>query len=304
MYSVCIGSNLVQVLFCGCDRGFFPVGFLFLLFQVRVSCRSDMAELAAFSAVGFCSLPCSISLWRYWNTACWTCPPLASRQKILNRFPQLDRLAIAAGTSLLLTAPLRYPRTFWPFPRCIFFEQSFFPLTIKLWDGLEMGLRGLEHTDFKIKLKEIFKPPKFKHYNVGFKFPNSLHTQLRLKRSNLNSHLYSIGLCITPACKCGSGQLETVKHFLLECKLYEQARGQLFAKLEGLLEMRVSKYTKSNLLEILLHGEKPHLYDKFQHNKFIFYSVQRFICQTKRLYTMPDANKPCNIAIPNNGDNP
>ena len=201
----------------------------------------------------------------------------------------------------------RYPtkRTFQHYNnKKTFFEQSFFPLTIKLWDGLEMGLRGLEHTDFKIKLKEIFKPPKFKHYNVGFKFPNSLHTQLRLKRSNLNSHLYSIGLCITPACKCGTGQLETVKHFLLECKLYEQARGQLFAKLEGLLEMRVSKYTKSNLLEILLHGEKPHLYDKFQHNKFIFYSVQRFICQTKRLYTMPYANKPCNIAIPNNGDNP
>ena len=185
-----------------------------------------------------------------------------------------------------------------------FFEQSFFPVTIKLWDGLEMGLRGLEHTEFKIKLKEIFKPPKFKHYNVGFKFPNSLHTQLRLKRSNLNSHLYSIGLCITPACKCGSGQLETVKHFLLECKLYEQARGLMFEKLECLLERSVSKYTKSNLLEILLHGEKPHLYDKFQHNKFIFYSVQRFICMTKRLYTMSDANKPCNIAIPNNhGDN-
>ena len=174
-------------------------------------------------------------------------------------------------------------------------------MTIKLWDGLEMGLKGLD-SDFKLKLKEIFKPPRYKHFNGGFKFPNSLHTQLRLKRSNLNSHLFSIGLSTSPSCICG--QPEIVKHFLLDCKLYEQARGQLFAKLEGLLEMRVSKYTKSNLLEILLHGEKPHLYDKFQHNKFIFYSVQRFICQTKRLYTMPYANKPCNIAIPYNGDNP
>ena len=117
--------------------GFFPVGFLFLLFQVRVSCRSDMAELAAFTAVGFCSLPCSISLWRYWNLECWTCPPLASRQKILNRFPQLDRLAIAAGTSLLLTAPLRYPRTFWPFLRCIFFLGRLIQVPLAVWNWVD-----------------------------------------------------------------------------------------------------------------------------------------------------------------------
>ena len=63
------------------------------------------------------------------------------------------------------------------------------------------------------------------------------------------SHLYSIGLSSTPLCVCG--QPETVKHFLLDCKLYEQPRGQLFEKLEGLLEMRVSKYSKANLCDIL-----------------------------------------------------
>ena len=183
----------------------------------------------------------------------------------------------------------RYPskRTFQNYTNNkTFFEQSYFPMTIKLWDGLEMGLKGLDHSDFKLKLKEIFKPPRYKHFNCGFKFPNSLHTQLRLKRSNLNSHLFSIGLSTSPSCICG--QPETVKHFLLDCKLYEQARGQLFAKLEGLLEMRVSKYTKANLCEILLFGEKPHLQDKYQHNKLIFYSVQRYICQTKRLYSLPN----------------
>ena len=166
-----------------------------------------------------------------------------------------------------------------------------------------MGLKGLDHTDFKAKLKEMLKPPKFKHFNSGFKFPNSLHTQLRLKRSNLNSDLYSIGLSINPACLCG--QPETVKHFLLDCKLYEQARVQLFVKLEGLLEMRVSKYTKSNLCNILLYGEKPHLQDKFQYNKLIFFSVQRYICRTKRLYGLTHVNKSTNISLadPHNNNN-
>ena len=134
--------------FCGCDRVFFRWGFFFLLFQVRVSCRSDMAELAAFSAVGFCSLPCSISLWRYWNMACWTCPPLASRQKILNRFPQLDRLAIAAGTSLLLTAPLRYLRTFRPFPRCIFFLGRLIQAPLAVWNWVDKNIHSIPKKEY------------------------------------------------------------------------------------------------------------------------------------------------------------
>jgi hypothetical protein len=104
-------------------------------------------------------------------------------------------------------------------------KKSFFPMSIKLWDGLAMNLNGLDHTEFKTRLKELLKPPKFRHFNCGFKYPNSLHAQLRLKRSYLNCYLYPIGLSITPACQCG--QLETVKHFLIDCKLYEQARVQL-----------------------------------------------------------------------------
>ena len=200
----------------------------------------------------------------------------------------------------------RYPtkRTFEHYPcRKSFFENSFFPYVIKKWDGIAMGLKGLEHNEFKIKLKEIFKPQKFKHFNCGYKYPNTLHAQLRLKRSYLNCHLHPIGLSITPACKCG--QLETVRHFLIDCKLYEQAREQLFTKLDGLLEMRVSKYTKTNLCHILLFGEKPHLHEKYQHNKFIFFAVQRFLSQTKRCYFIEE-NKPVKLILADphdDGDN-
>ena len=114
--------------------------------------------------------------------------------------------------------------------------------------------------------------------------------------------MHPIGLSITPACKCG--QPETVKHFLIDCKFYQLARDQLFTKLDSLLEMRVSKYTKTHLCQILLHGEKPHLPEKYQHNKFIFFAVQRFLGQTKRCYFIEE-NKPARLQVdpPNQNQN-
>ena len=213
---------------------------------------------------------------------------LTQFHKIMHR--QTTPLIQDCLPSLLNT---RYPtkRTFEHYScKKTFFEKSFFPVAIKLWDDLAKDLKGLDHIEFKIKLKEIFKPQKFKHFNCGYKLNSQWHCQLRLKRSYLNCHLHPIGLSITPACKCGQ-PLESVKHFLLDCKLYEQAREQLFTKLEGLLELRVSKYTKTNLCDILLFGEKPHLYEKYQHNKHIFFAVQRFLGQTKRC-TFLEENKP------------
>ena len=183
----------------------------------------------------------------------------------------------------------RYPSK-WTFEnynnKKTFFEQSFFPVTIKLWDEIDMGMKGLDLIEFKTKLKENLKPTRFKHFNCGFKFPNALHTQLRLKRSNLNSHLYSIGLSLPHFVYVASLKQSNTFYLIVNCM-----NSQLFEKLEGLLEMRVSKYSKANLCDILLFGEKPHLHDKFQHNKLIFYSVQRFICRTKRLYMLTHANK-------------
>ena len=71
---------------------------------------------------------------------------------------------------------------------------------------------------------------------------------------------------------------------MIHCKLYEQPRIQLFAKLEGLLELQFNKYSTSSIVDIILFGEKPHLYDKYLHNKFIFLAVQKFLAQSKRFH--------------------
>ena len=128
---------------------------------------------------------------------------------------------------------------------------------------------------FKTKLKETIKPSKFKHFNVGYKYPNQLHTQLRVGRSSLNCHLYPIGLSNTKSCPCGFPN-ESVEHFLLSCPRYDNARLTLFQRLSGLLENRPNTYSKQTLTQILLCGEKTHLADKYTHNSTTTHSFLSF----------------------------
>ena len=104
------------------------------------------------------------------------------------------------------------------------------------------------------------KPKKNRLYNIGSKFGNSIHTQLRLNCSQLNSHLYSFGLSLSPNCLCQAQ--ETTKHFMLDCFIFSIERNELFEKLEGVLERKhTDNYSKTELLQILLQGEKPEIYE-------------------------------------------
>ena len=39
-----------------------------------------------------------------------------------------------------------------------------------------MDLKGLDHTEFKIRLKDALKPPGFRHFNCGYKHANVMHS--------------------------------------------------------------------------------------------------------------------------------
>ena len=60
--------------------------------------------------------------------------------------------------------------------------------------------------DFKSRLKEEIKPHKFRHFSKGSKIGNKLLTRLRLERSDLNLHKFTIGQSETPECFCHSKQ--------------------------------------------------------------------------------------------------
>ena len=135
--------------------------------------------------------------------------------------------------------------------------------------------------EFKIELGIQLKPYKNKLLSVGSRFGNSIHTQLRLGRSQLNDHLFSVRLSSTAKCLCGT--LESTEHFLLDCFLYDIERQVLFDEIPGVLEKRLDKYSRKELTQILLYGEYSNSPEKYEHNKTLFRYVQKFLIQTKRL---------------------
>ena len=162
------------------------------------------------------------------------------------------------------------------------FRNSFFPKISNLWNDLPSELRNKDMIDFKTELGWLLKPPKIRLYCLGSKFGNSIHTQLRVKKSQLNDHLFTMRLSNTPSCIC-SEPLETTEHYILDCFMYEVERQELFTNISGLLIKKLDKYNRHDLVTALLFGENVHDSDRYQHNKLLFKNFQNFLIKTKRL---------------------
>ena len=74
---------------------------------------------------------------------------------------------------------------------------------------------------------------------------------LRVGRSFLNEHKFSIGLSETKLCICGT--TENNDHFLLSCFLYTEERRLLFNTVEQILPT-FKNMTKKKKIETLLYG--------------------------------------------------
>ena len=162
------------------------------------------------------------------------------------------------------------------------FCNSFFPKISNLWNDLPSELRHKGMIDFKTELGWLLKPPKIRLYCIGSKFGNSIHTQLRVNKSQLNDHLFAMRLSNTPSCIC-SEPLETTEHFILDCFMYEVERQELFTNISGLLIKKLDKYNRHDLVTALLFGENVHDSERYQHNKLLFKNFQNFLIKTKRL---------------------
>ena len=158
-------------------------------------------------------------------------------------------------------------------------KQSFFPFYSQLWNIIPERSEN-DFALFKTKLKERLKPKKLKFYSYGSKLGNTLITSLRVGRSYLNAHAYSIGLSSSPECDCGS-KFENSQHILVSCPLYDSERQTMF----GLVEQHISNFPtlgKKLKEDILLHGYKPENIDNFRKNCEITIAVQNFLLKTKR----------------------
>ena len=135
------------------------------------------------------------------------------------------------------------------------FQNSFFPYITSLWNNLDVNTQLMGLVDFKSKLKQVLKPTKFRHFSKGSKLGNKLLCRIRLERSDLNLHKFTIGHSESPECLCHSKQ-ESSQHYLIDCFLYSSERQTLFDRVEHFIP-NFNRLSKSKKYNILVKGIKP-----------------------------------------------
>ena len=172
--------------------------------------------------------------------------------------------------------------------KCENFNNSFFPSTVKLWNSLPKTIQLKDQIEFKLCTKQELKPPRYKHFSRGSKLGNTLLTKIRVGRSSLSQHKFTIGLSDTPECLCHF-KTESPEHFFLDCFLYSPERQSLF----GLIEHYVPNFNRLNKkqkLDIILRGVNIDDSELFQTNVTLTLAVQNFILLTKRFTAMENDN--------------
>ena len=112
------------------------------------------------------------------------------------------------------------------------------------------------------------KPIVPKHYLFGNEKEQILHTRLRTNCSVLNYDSYGKSILDSPLCRCNN--IETVKHFFLDCPIYNNQRITLM--------QTVSRFG-AIILDTLLYGKSTL---SLQANGAIFEAVQLFLKETNR----------------------
>ena len=171
------------------------------------------------------------------------------------------------------------------------FNKSFFPFVTKLYNNLDLSIRNLPNSlDFKEQLKAKYKKKKVKHYSRGIsKYANSLHTQLRVGQSYLNSHGFKINLREDDLCLCHRS--ETVSHFFLDSFLYQEERDELCKKISQYLP-RFQTFSKTKKLEIILNGFNLSNTEPDPRNILVTFAVQKYIMKTNRFYPSSPSPSP------------
>ena len=105
-----------------------------------------------------------------------------------------------------------------------------------------------------------------------------LHTQLRVGRSLLNSHRFTINQSESDLCLCS--RTESVRHYLTECFLYTEERRVLYVSMEKLLPTFLS-FSNDKKCYVLLNGIHLDSEEMDSRNYKIVYFVQNFIFKTK-----------------------
>lgn len=115
------------------------------------------------------------------------------------------------------------------FARTKLYYESFFPITIRLWNTLPIEIQNnpsLNNFKKYLNRSNINIPD---YYNFGSRKGQILHSQLRLECSALKLYMFRRNICPSPLCTCGS--IESNDHYLLYCPNYNVIRSETINKL-------------------------------------------------------------------------
>ena len=119
-----------------------------------------------------------------------------------------------------------------PFSRLCTFETSFFPSTLKLWNGIGQSFRNLPTlSQFKRKLKkQLIRSNTYSATSREERTGDIILSRIRHKCSSLLADLYSVSIVTNPFCTCGP-YIENAEHFFFECSHFDNQRTHFMASL-------------------------------------------------------------------------
>lgn len=155
-----------------------------------------------------------------------------------------------------------------PFSRLCSFENSFFPSTLRLWNGLDLETRNSSSLmEFKRKIKTLQEKPT-SYVVVGQRTHEISLVRIKHNCSSLNADLNRVNIVPSPFCTCGPN-IENAYHYFFNCPLYLIPRNRLIASLP-----QVDINT-----ELLINGNE---FLNPETNRQIRKSVLQFIKETGR----------------------
>ena len=131
-----------------------------------------------------------------------------------------------------------------------------------IWNNIPDEHRNVDSVMAFKNVLGRYKPVVPKHYLFGNRKEQILHTRLRTNCSVLNYDLYLKNIIDSPLCRCNN--IETVKHFFLDCPIYNNQRITLVQTVSRLCTVT---------LDTLLYGNSTL---SLQTNNGIFEAVQHF----------------------------
>ena len=110
-------------------------------------------------------------------------------------------------------------------------EIVFFPYMTRLWNRLPKDVKIKSVDEFKLYIQKEVKPKRYKFYAKGQKYKCSLLTRIRVGRSLLKEHSFSIGLSDTMSCPKCDHIRESPIHFITTCPFFTEQREIMFTKM-------------------------------------------------------------------------